>query len=256
MTYFFEGDDSTVVDGVMSIHGTGSEDYFNGGWYAMLDRWDGRVSLPLHGSLDYSLPFCRTGGYRLYLSDKISFTENIFHSIEHGPKANLFPVDYTSLAFYYSDRPLPDTTAPTAETTQVFLPDTLMLYPQLMEFTTSGKMDFSSAWKYNTGGESYTFNVSDNAWLRISLHDIPIGKYKLYMDLINKADGCEFSVWQRQTNISPKINTYSMNDMRDENLYICDIELDEFKNSMTLRFNTTESQNSFLLNRMVFVRQN
>jgi hypothetical protein len=131
-----------------------------------------------------------------------------------------------------------------------------MLYPQLMEFTTSGKMDFSSAWKYNTGGESYTFNVSDNSWLRISLHDIPIGKYKHYMDVINKADGCEFSVWQRQTNISPKVTTYSMNDKRDENLYICDIELDEFKNSMTLRFNTTESQNSFLLNRMVFVRQN
>jgi len=40
MTLFFEGDDSTSVDGRMRMHGTGSEDYYNGGWYALLDRWD------------------------------------------------------------------------------------------------------------------------------------------------------------------------------------------------------------------------
>ena len=73
MTIFFEGDDSTSIDGIFRLHGTGSEDYFNGGWYAMMDRWDDKMSLPLHGSLGYSLPFCRTGGYRLYLSDKLSF---------------------------------------------------------------------------------------------------------------------------------------------------------------------------------------
>ncbi|RYD74311.1 MAG: DUF2961 domain-containing protein, partial [Sphingobacteriales bacterium] len=67
MTLFFEGDDYTAIDGKMTMHGTGSEDYFNGGWYALLDRWDRKMSLPLHGSLDYSLPFSRTGGYRLFL---------------------------------------------------------------------------------------------------------------------------------------------------------------------------------------------
>src|SRR5699024_2777140 len=40
MTEFFEGDDVTQVDGEMRLHGTGSEDYYNGGWYALLDRWD------------------------------------------------------------------------------------------------------------------------------------------------------------------------------------------------------------------------
>ena len=102
MTYFFEGDDSTVVDGVMRLHGTGSEDYFNGGWYALTDRWDGVLSLPIHGCLDYSLPFSRTGAYRFYLSDKISFEKSIFHSIEHGPSGNHIPVDYTSLGLYYA----------------------------------------------------------------------------------------------------------------------------------------------------------
>src|SRR5699024_2481034 len=55
MTLFFEGDDSTYVDNKMRLHGTGSEDYYNGGWYALLDRWDRGNSLPLHGCLDYSL---------------------------------------------------------------------------------------------------------------------------------------------------------------------------------------------------------
>ncbi len=69
MTEFFEGDDSTYVDGKMRIHGTGSEDYFNGGWYALLDRWDRGASMPLHGALDYSLQMSRTGGYRFFLSE-------------------------------------------------------------------------------------------------------------------------------------------------------------------------------------------
>lgn len=45
MTLFFEGDDSTYVDNKMRLHGTGSEDYYNGGWYALLDRWDRGNSL-------------------------------------------------------------------------------------------------------------------------------------------------------------------------------------------------------------------
>ena len=34
MTLFWEGDDTTYVDGKMLLHGTGSEDYYNGGWLA------------------------------------------------------------------------------------------------------------------------------------------------------------------------------------------------------------------------------
>ena len=132
---FFEGDDSTSIDGSFRLHGTGSEDYFNGGWYAMMDRWDDKMSLPLHGSLGYSLPFCRTGGYRLYLSDKLSFEKSFFHSIEHGPVENDFPADYTSLGLYYSDSPPEKIIVPTDELTKVYIPDTLFIYPQLMDLT-------------------------------------------------------------------------------------------------------------------------
>jgi len=63
-TFFFEGDEQVTIDGELSIHGTGSEDSFNGGWYDVPGRWDGRFSLPLSGCLDYKKPLGRTGGYR------------------------------------------------------------------------------------------------------------------------------------------------------------------------------------------------
>ena len=100
MTLFFEGDDSTYVDNKMRLHGTGSEDYYNGGWYALLDRWDRGNSLPIHGCLDYSLPMGRTGGYRFFLSDKMSYEKEIYHGMEHGEVNNNFPVDYTSVSFF------------------------------------------------------------------------------------------------------------------------------------------------------------
>ena len=78
ITKFFEGDDSTVVDGEMRMHGTGSEDFFNGGWYALLDCWEAAMSLPLSGSLDYSIPLARTGGYRYFITDKIP-SKNLFY---------------------------------------------------------------------------------------------------------------------------------------------------------------------------------
>ena len=67
MTLFFEGDDVCTIDGEMRFHGTGSEDAFNGGWYALPDCWDQAFSLPMHGCLAYSIPLARTGAYRFFL---------------------------------------------------------------------------------------------------------------------------------------------------------------------------------------------
>lgn len=102
---FFEGDDVTTVDGKMRIHGTGSEDYYNGGWYDLPGKWDGTKSLPIHGCLDYNARLARTGGYRFYLTDKLSFENEFYMGIEHGPEGNAYPVDYTSVAFYYAEMP-------------------------------------------------------------------------------------------------------------------------------------------------------
>jgi Protein of unknown function (DUF2961) len=101
---FFEGDDVTTIDGVVRIRGTGSEDFFNGGWYDVPGRWDRRVSLPLSGSLDFKRHLARTGGYRLFVSDPYSFDRSIVQTIEHGPKGNNFVTDYVSVVFLYADR--------------------------------------------------------------------------------------------------------------------------------------------------------
>jgi hypothetical protein len=255
MTYFFEGDDSASVDGSPRIHGTGSEDYFNGGWYAMMDRWDGKMSLPLHGAMDYSLPFCRTGGYRFYISDKLSFENNFFMSIEHGPAGNKFPVDYTSLALYYSDAPAIESTAPDNELSEVYIPDTLIIYPQLMDYNIFGNLDVKTTWKYGTGGESYLFTPGSDSWLRISLADIPPGRYSVLFDVMKEPFGCEFSLWQRQTRLSDWISTYQANEERDNNLYVCDIGYLDFINTITIRCKTDKLRSSLLLNRIILVKK-
>jgi len=255
MTLFFEGDDSTSVDGTFRMHGTGSEDYFNGGWYAMMDRWDGKMSLPLHGSLDYSLPFCRTGGYRFFITDKISFGKSFYHSIEHGPVGNAFPADYTSLGFYYCDSPAEKRIVPDNDLTRVYIPDTLVLYPQLVNFTLYGSIDIKTTWKYGTGGESYRFTPDGDSWVRISLSEIPEDSYKIYFDVMSEPDGCEFSLWHRQSQLTDWISGYSNKEERKTDLYVCDLDIDKLKNTLTVRFRTGKGRTSMLLNRIILIRK-
>jgi hypothetical protein len=253
MTIFFEGDDSTAIDGTFRMHGTGSEDYFNGGWYAMLDRWDNKMSLPLHGALDYSLPFSRTGGYRLFLTDRMSFEKSFYHSIEHGPVGNNFPVDYSSIGLYYADQSAPFSVIPTTKLTSVFLPDTLILYPQLMDFNFFGNMDVKTSWKYGTGGESYFFKGTSDSWIRILLTGIPHGSYRLLMDVQKKENGCAFSVWQRQTQISEWISTFQKEEEHVKGLYIAEVDIADFKNTITLRFKVEDKRDNLLLHRVILV---
>lgn len=255
MTYFFEGDDSTAIDGQFRIHGTGSEDYFNGGWYALPDRWENKFSLPVYGCLDYSLPFCRTGGYRLYLADKLSFEKSIYQSIEHGPEGNEAPVSYTSLALYYCSTAPAAYNKPLNDITTVYLPDTLTLYPQLMHFNINGDMGIKKDWAYNTGGESIVFTAEDPAELGIPLEKVPNGHYKLFIDLVNGPQGCDFSVWQRQTKVTNWIATKATTGERLPQLYVGDIEVTDSQTSVTLHFKPNGEGKSFFFNRFFLVRK-
>jgi len=129
-TEFFEGDDQTTIDGKLAIHGTGSEDLFNGGWYDVPDRWEKRVSFPLSGSLDYRKPLARTGGFRFLLADIYAFSKSINFTIEHGPSGNQYPTDYTGVTFLYSDRhPAPHTSLPPASERRVRDLDAIVFIP-------------------------------------------------------------------------------------------------------------------------------
>ena len=102
--HFLEGDERIYVDGSLSpsIYGTGTEDYFNGGWYFSVPGYgDMSFSLPVHGYPVHEISSVdSTGCYRFHLSDYIPFSKSIRVGIEHGPQSDE-PADYSSVAYYY-----------------------------------------------------------------------------------------------------------------------------------------------------------
>lgn len=226
MTLFFEGDDVTEVDGKMRLHGTGSEDYYNGGWYALLDRWDRGVSLPIHGSLDYSLPMGRTGGYRLFLSDKMSFEKDIHHKMEHGPVDNKFPVDYISLAFFYGDHAPKEKVDPEADLRVVYSPKKHVYFPQLMDLTLGGGATASF-------DRELRIKTDNHHMVRIMLNDVPEGKYQLAISYKQHSEGADFEVWQRQNQLTEWMSTFNEEEKLNEHIVLGDIEITKQTNSVT-----------------------
>ena len=247
MTLFFEGDDSTFIDGEMRMHGTGSEDYYNGGWYALLDRWDRGVSMPIHGSLDYSLPMNRTGAYRFFLADKMTFENEIFHGIEHGPEGNEFPVDYTSVALFYSNTPLKSRMEPTEELRRVYLPREHVYFPQLMDITAGGGIQI-------VNDRGIRMNTQNGGMARIMLNDVPEGKYKLSISYFEKPEGADFQVWQRQKQLSDWQTSKNPAEKHRDKISVAEIELTKQTNSITFHVRRNENGTQFELDRIYLER--
>ncbi|QOR69279.1 DUF2961 domain-containing protein [Ruania alkalisoli] len=102
--WYGEGDDMIFVDGESwppSLHGTGTEDYFNTAWcpsqtYSSLyhgitlpggENWSGQISL-----------------YRFHIEDPVTFRESIRVTIEHGHD-NRRSDDLSSTAYWYQAQP-------------------------------------------------------------------------------------------------------------------------------------------------------
>ncbi|TWV12649.1 DUF2961 domain-containing protein [Bacteroidaceae bacterium HV4-6-C5C] len=247
MTLFFEGDDTTYVDNKMRLHGTGSEDYFNGGWYALLDRWDRGISLPIHGCLDYSLPMNRTGGYRFFLSDKISFEKEIYHGMEHGEVKNNFPVDYTSISFYYADGPLQDRMEPTDEQRKVYLPAEHIYFPQLMQLTLGEGVQVAI-------DKGIQVKTEHEGTVRVLLNDVPEGRYKVLINYFGKPNGADVQVWQRQKQLSDWISTKESREINKKRVYVGEINLTEQTNSVTFRVRKNDHGDQFELGLIILER--
>ena len=254
MTIFFEGDDSTYVDGKMRMHGTGSEDYYNGGWYALLDRWDRGVSLPIHGSLDYSLPMSRTGAYRFFLSDKLTFEKEFLHTIEHGPEHNLFPVDYTSIAFYYGSKPASTSVIkPTEELRTVYYPDTHVFYPQLMNLS----LGENTQVEFRRDRLGVTAPSRGGAGIvRIMLNDIPEGKYKVSLTYYMTPEGCGFSVWNRQKPLTEWQNTFAQEEKKMDRQELGIINITPQTNSLSIHVRKTDAGSKFLFDNIYLEKIN
>ncbi|MCB9032866.1 MAG: DUF2961 domain-containing protein [Chitinophagales bacterium] len=99
MTKFawMEGDDRVYIDDIATplIHGTGTEDYFNGGFYF----YTGEVDFAQSGMCNADNNYYRAM-YRYHLYDPIYFRKNFQFWFEKG-KSNEKQTTYNSLALFY-----------------------------------------------------------------------------------------------------------------------------------------------------------
>jgi hypothetical protein len=95
---FLEGNEMVYVDGEKkpSIVGTGTEDYFSGGWYFTSGEFAG----PYNGLILKDDSLGRIAAYRLHVLDPIPFKKHILFTIEHG-HANTEIADYSSTVYWY-----------------------------------------------------------------------------------------------------------------------------------------------------------
>jgi hypothetical protein len=101
--WFLEGDEIFTIDGEFRGQGTGTEDYFNGGWY--FDQ--GPFTAPYHGLVVKDDSLARIAAYRWHIPDPISFSESIRIELEHG-HANGEVADYATVAYWYQVEPHTD----------------------------------------------------------------------------------------------------------------------------------------------------
>jgi hypothetical protein len=102
--WYGEGDDMIRIDGEewpFSIHGTGTEDYFNGAWGTNEPFSTPFFGMAAAGGFNSS---GKHSWYRFHLLDPIHFQQSIRVSIEHG-NANRRSDDYSSTAYWYQEEP-------------------------------------------------------------------------------------------------------------------------------------------------------
>jgi len=103
-SWWGEGDEMIFIDDDVwppSLHGTGSEDYFNHAW-GMQDNAFLMNGSALHESV---IPGYQVS-YRFHLVDPIHFSERIRVTFEHG-HANHLADDWSSTAYWYQTLPSP-----------------------------------------------------------------------------------------------------------------------------------------------------
>jgi hypothetical protein len=103
--WYGEGDDMFFIDGEAwpsSLHGTGTEDYFNTSW-SPKDIF----SHPFYGyaRVNEDIGWLgRTHVYRFHIVDPVYFAESLRFSIEHGHNNNL-TLDLATVAYWYQTEP-------------------------------------------------------------------------------------------------------------------------------------------------------
>jgi hypothetical protein len=102
--WYLEGNEIITVDGEKkpSIVGTGAEDFFNGGWY-----WDrGPFAAPFWGlNQKEEWTSNRTMPWRFFVPDAIPFEKGLVAEIEQGSASQVRDTYYSSVAWWYGEKP-------------------------------------------------------------------------------------------------------------------------------------------------------
>ncbi len=102
--WYGEGDDMIFIDGEQfppSLHGTGTEDYFNTAWCPTQTYSAPYHGITMGGGENWSGPVSL---YRFHIEDPVMFRRSIRVTIEHG-HANKRSDDVSSTAYWYQSLP-------------------------------------------------------------------------------------------------------------------------------------------------------
>jgi hypothetical protein len=140
--WYGEGDDMWMIDGESwpgSLHGTGTEDFFNSAWCpneVYTHPYFGYPKVP-----DKFGWMGRTHCYRFMIEDPIHFDKSLRSTIEHG-HANVLTLDIATVAYWYQSEPhKPFPAVPVRESRQ-----------NLPEITPRNVHVWRDAWRKSMGG--------------------------------------------------------------------------------------------------------
>jgi hypothetical protein len=245
-TLFFEGDDQTTIDGELTIHGTGSEDFFNGGWYDVPDRWEKRISFPLNGCLGYLKPLGRTGAYRLFLGDAYAFRKSLRQTIEHSGEKNNILTDYVSVTYLYSEQ------RPTAGLELPPLTDRKVEDPKEAIFPVWWETPIH-AWSFDRasltrkmeklGGEDVRFlslTATNQDWFGPHFFspacDLPAaGSYRVYLEAVKGPAQAKVQLFQNENPVADPVDLYAEERVKSDRVLLGRLELNAGRNNLMFK---------------------
>lgn len=245
-TLFFEGDDQTTIDGELVIHGTGSEDFFNGGWYDVPDRWEKRLSFPLSGCLGYAKHLGRTGAYRLFLGDAYAFRKSIRQTIEHAGEKNSIPTDYCSVTFLYAEHRSTASLAPPPLKERAVNDPQEVVFPawwQTPVYAWSFERATLTRRKEKVGGEEIRFlslSATNQDWFGPHFLsptcDVPAsGRYAVYIEAVKGPGQAMVQLFQNENPVAEPADFYAEKSILSGRVLLGRLDLAEGKNNLMFK---------------------
>ncbi|MGV3615395.1 MAG: glycoside hydrolase family 172 protein [Fimbriimonas sp.] len=245
-TFFFEGDDNTTIDGELVVHGTGSEDFFNGGWYDVPGRWDAPVARALSGAMAYQKPLGRTGAYRFFLGDAYPYRKWILQTIEHGPERNAHPSDYAGVAYFYSEnRPTIEFPVPTLAERAVVDPTdltfvahwTVPIHSFAFREATLSRREVPADGKRVRALSMRAVGPDDFGPPFIALGvDLPAGgRYRVSIDAVKGPEQGTVQLFQDESPVGKAVDLYNLTPTVANRLVLGEIDAVEGQNSLMFK---------------------